>query len=272
MIIKNMLATILLFGVIGCHRVPPGHVGVKVSLLGSKQGDIQTVGVGRYARGLNTEWHNFPTFIQNHSWDVNSSFGFPIKGGLIIYVNLGIEFQLDPSRIDDIFQQYRFGVEEIRDIVIKKEIQNALQEFSMSYDIDDLISEGMGALMIEVNNAVKAHFEPMGIWIQRVSIIGSPVYPKQVSDAIISKIEATQRAVQRENELREAEAQAKKQIAEAEGRAESILAIARAEAEANRMKVLSYNENLLRAMWIEKWDGQLPEIVSDANMVYGRSK
>jgi len=270
--IKKIMVGLLLMSVLACHRVPPGHVGVKIDLLGSSQGEVKTVGVGRYAQGLNTEWHNFPTYIQNHSWDSKGTFGFPIKGGLIISVNLGIEFQLDPARIGDIFQQYRFGVEEIRDIVIKKEIQNALQEFSMSYDIDDLISEGMGSLMIEVNRSVTAHFEPMGILIQRISIVGSPVYPKQVSDAIISKIEATQRAVQRENELREAEAQAKKQIAEAEGRAESILAIARAEAEANRLKVTSYNENLLRAMWIEKWDGNLPEVVSDANMLYGKGK
>ena len=82
--------------------------------------------------------------------------------------------------------------------------------------------------------------------------------------AIDAKVEATQRAQQRENELREAEAQAKKtealatgkanaQIQEARGKAESIRIEAEAKAEANRKIAESIKNDLIKYDLTEKY-------------------
>lgn len=57
-----------------------------------------------------------------------------------------------------------------------------------------------------------------------------------------------QRAQQAENEVKVAEAQAKK-----------LLVAAEAEAEANRLKQQALTPQILEKMWIEKWDGKLPQ-------------
>ena len=77
-----------------------------------------------------------------------------------------------------------------------------------------------------------------------------------------AKIEAAQRAEQRENELREAEAEARKVIAKAKGEADSVTLRAMAEAKANALVSESLTSKLLAYRLVNKWDGRLPETVA----------
>lgn len=61
-------------------------------------------------------------------------------------------------------------------------------------------------------------------------------------------------------------------MAQADGEAQSMLIRARAEAEANKLRQATLTENLLRQQWIEKWNGKLPEVISDEAMIYGRTR
>lgn len=81
-------------------------------------------------------------------------------------------------------------------------------------------------------------------------------------DALNKKIEATQRAQQRENELREAEAQAKKEIALADGIGKSHIISAKAKSEANNILSKSLTPELLKWEALSKWDGVLPKALS----------
>lgn len=76
------------------------------------------------------------------------------------------------------------------------------------------------------------------------------------------KIQATQQAQQRENEVRTAEAEAKKKFAAAEGQAKSILKVAKAQAEANKLLADSISPELVQYKSIEKWNGILPTMMA----------
>ena len=82
--------------------------------------------------------------------------------------------------------------------------------------------------------------------------------------ALNAKMEAMQRAQQRENELREAEAEAKKQVAKAEGSAKCAILQAEAEAKANLVLAQSVTAALIQWQTIQKWDGQLPQVTGEA--------
>ena len=129
-----------------------------------------------------------------------------------------------------------------------------MEQFISNNEISDLIDV--------VEKDVQDYFGPKGIVVEKIYLVGAPRYPQTVIDSIEEKIRATQRAIQRENELREAEAEAKKKVAQAEGDASAQIARARAEAEANSLRQKSYTEEVLRAMWIEKWNGELPSTVT----------
>ena len=275
---------VLLVATVGCIRVPPGHVGIKIDLLGSDRGEMQIHSTGRYGVGMNTEWHMFPTFNQNYVWTqdkaesspTDESFNFAIKGGLIVGLDLGIEYYLEESKITDIFSSYRYGVEELTDVVMRKAVRNALQTYGETFDIDALAEGGLSSLIKKVDTHVREEFVEKGIIIRQVSLIGAPRYPDEVTRAISAKIEATQKAIQRENEVREEQAQSMKKIAKANGDAAALVArstaeatatvkLAEAEARANELKQKSYTPAVLQAMWLDKWDGRLPSTLTADN-------
>ncbi len=59
---KAIMASIIALsaiGLVGCDRVEPGNVGIKVNKLGDDKGVGEVVGVGRYWTGWNTEVYIF---------------------------------------------------------------------------------------------------------------------------------------------------------------------------------------------------------------------
>jgi regulator of protease activity HflC (stomatin/prohibitin superfamily) len=88
-----------------------------------------------------------------------------------------------------------------------------------------------------------------------------------VVSAINAKIEATQRAQQRENEVREARAESAKLIAQSEGDAESVRIKARAEAEANQVRAGALSPTLIQYEAVMRWNGVLPSVVGAPGML-----
>lgn len=93
---------------------------------------------------------------------------------------------------------------------------------------------------------------------------GDP-FPEQVRQSINAKIEATQRALLRENEVAQSRAEAEKVRVAAQGEADARLLRAKAEAEAIaiKAKALRDNPDIIQLNAIEKWDGKLPIYMAD---------
>jgi len=268
---KSKIFTLVIIGlftmITACSKVPAGNVGVKVYLLGQKKGvDTEELGTGRYWVGINQELYLFPTFTQNYVWTRNvdegsendESITFQTKEGLSVNADIGIAYHIDPNKVSMVFEKFRKGVDEITDINLRNYVRDAFNYAASTKEVESVYGSGKADLLTEVENIVKEQTEPFGIVIEKISVIGSFRLPQQVVDALNKKIEATQRAQQRENELREAEAEAKKKVAEADGDAKSMLTRAKAEAESNRILSQSLTSTLVEYKKIEKWNGTLP--------------
>jgi regulator of protease activity HflC (stomatin/prohibitin superfamily) len=113
-------------------------------------------------------------------------------------------------------------------------------------------------MMTKVQEEVTAAVKERGIIINQIYWIGEIRVPDVVKTAIDAKIEATQKAQQRANEVATAKAEADKKIEEARGQAESILKVAEAQAKANKLVANSLTPDLVQYFGLEKWDGKLP--------------
>lgn len=98
----------------GCTRVPAGHVGVKVYLLGTSKGvDHEVLGVGRYWIGINEELYLFPTFEQNPRYsaeqkdDAGDAVEFQNRDGLAISADFSVTYTISSSAASQVFQRYR---------------------------------------------------------------------------------------------------------------------------------------------------------------------
>lgn len=257
-----ILSSLLLLS--SCYSVPAGFVGIKVNLYGDSKGELEVLDPGRYLQTPNVEYHVFPTHIQNVTWTkdpnegkpIDESFTFQTSEGLSINADVGLSYSIIPTRVADIFKQHRQGIEGITSTYLRNVVRDAFNLVASTMPVEDLYGPRKAEFLAQVQKTVQTKISKDGFELRQLSIIGTMRLPEAVVTALNAKIAATQRAQQRENELREAEAQAKRRLIEV-----------KAESEANRLKaqrltpeLLAYERLQVQRTAIEKWNGQLPVV------------
>lgn len=245
--------------------ISPGYVGVVIDMLGDSKGvESKELHVGMHWIAPWKTVYQFPIFEQNDTWEgEREGFSFQTSEGMAVHADIGITYHLRPDAIPKIFQKYRRGMDEITHVFIRNYIRDAINKSASKTCIEDLYS-GKECFFKDVEEHVRADFEQIGIVLSRIYLIGRFHFPQNVIAALNAKIEAMQRAQQRENELREAEAEAKKQIAKAEGQAKCAILQAESEAKANLVLAKSITLELIQWQSVQKWDGKLPHVTSGA--------
>ncbi len=266
---KKLLLPLLIsaaaFGLSGCDRatVPAGYVGVKVDLYGDEKGvQQQVVGVGKYWLTWNEDIYQFPTFNQLHNYP--QPFQFQTSDSMDVRAKIGVEYYVEPSKVAKIFQTYRKGVDEITEVNLRQNISDALINHSGKMDINSLAAGGKSQLLEQVTADLKTKLDPVGIRIVKLSWLSDLDYPQKVKESINAKIEATQRALLRENEIAQSKAEAQKAIEQARGEAESTMLRAKAESDAIALRgqALRANPEVLQLEAINKWNGTLPQYMT----------
>lgn len=271
-----MFACAVAFLTSGCSMdtVPAGNVGIKVNLYGNSKGVQQeALGVGRYFLTWNEQLFLFPTFNQLYSY--NDPFVFQTSDAMTVQANVGIEYRVVPEKASIVFQTYRKGVEDITATNVRQNISDSLIKHASSMDVNTLTTTGKTVLLDNVTKDLKAKLDPVGIEVVKVSWTSDMQYPQQVRDSINAKIEATQRALLRENEIAQSKAEAQKLIESARGKAESIKIEAQAQADAIALKAKALRDNpeVVQLEAINKWNGVMPQFMSaDTPMPFIQAK
>lgn len=247
------------------NMISPGYVGVVIDMLGDTKGiEAKELHVGMHWIAPWKTVYQFPIFEQNHMWEgEREGFHFQTAEGMAVHADMGITFHLRSECIPMVFQKYRRGMDEITHTFIRNYIRDAINKAASRTHIEELYS-GKASFFEDVERHVRDDLSPIGIEITRIYLIGRFHFPQTVIAALNSKIEAMQRAQQRENELRESEAEAKKQVAKAEGQAKCLILQAEAEAKANNLLSQSVTPELINWQAVQKWDGKLPNVTSGA--------
>ena len=243
---------------VNLETVQAGYVGVRVNLYADKGVQNEVAGTGRYFLGMNEKMFQFPTF--NQLKDYSEAFSFQTSDAMDITAKIGVEYNIDPSKAATVFATYRKGIDEITDVNMRQYISDGLIKLAATMDINQLTQGGKTTLLEGVTKELRTKLDPVGIRVVKLSWMSDLRYPESVRQSINAKIEATQRALLRENEVAQSKAEAEKARVAAQGEADAQLTRARAEAEAIaiKAKALRDNPDILQLNAIEKWDGKLP--------------
>jgi regulator of protease activity HflC (stomatin/prohibitin superfamily) len=249
-----VLALALVFT--GCSKVPAGHVGIKVYLLGKEKGvDSETLGTGQYWIGINEELYIYPTYVQQYTFTQGNdgdspndeAFYFQNREGVKCNLDLSIQAYADATKVAILFQKFRDDLRDVMHINLRNFIRDRIQYYAASLSTEDLYSTKKMEMIRMVERDLKNFVEPLGIIIVGISLLSDIRFPPEVEASIVAKIKATQEALQRENEIQKAKADAEIKITQA-----------KAEAEAIRLKQSVINQALIQYEATQKWDGRLP--------------
>ena len=140
----------------GCDKVPAGYRGVIVNLYGSSKGVAeQSVGVGRYFLGWNSELYLFPTFLQNYSWKDEQAITMQTSEGLSIRTDAGITYNIQPDNVVKVFQKYRLGIDEITNTFLHNMVRDAMNEVASTMTVEEIYGSKKEDFITKVNIIVK---------------------------------------------------------------------------------------------------------------------
>ena len=253
-----------IFSFVGCERIDAGHVGVKVNLYGTGKGvdDVTEVTGWVFYNPISTKIIEFPIFVQHKEYkldkenEIDESFVVNSKDGSEFHVSPLLNYSVRRERVPYIFAKYRVELATIESGFLKTAVYDAFRVVANSYTADALISNRQ-EFEKKVREVLVKQLEPEGFVLSQFT--SNLIYPQTFKKAIEAKNNAVQTALTAENQVKTAEAEAKIKIARAEGAAKALLTNARAEAESNKLRQQTLTPLLLQQMWIERWNGKLPE-------------
>lgn len=245
-----VIALIIVFFIakffVAVERIDAGCVGIQVNLVGGvdeKKGvsDVTRVTGWVVYMPLFTAIYEFPTYVQTKNYE---PFTVNAKDGSEFTVDPIFSYQVIPSKVPQIFTQYRRPLDEIEDTYLRNVIYDSYRIVANRYPSDSLISNRQ-EFEVQVQNMLQDSLSKEGFHFKQLT--SNMVAPQSLKDAIDSKNKTIQEAQQAENKIRQAEANAK-----------ALLIAAEAEKKVNDLKTQSLSPLIIQQKFIEKWDGKLP--------------
>jgi regulator of protease activity HflC (stomatin/prohibitin superfamily) len=159
-----------------------------------------------------------------------------------------LNYQLDPSRVGQIYQTLRH---EYEPRVIAPAIQEAVKGSTSNYQAEALITQ-RETVRNDITENLARRLDQYGVRVLAVNITNFDFSP-EFNDAVEAKVTAEQQAFKAKNDLERIKIEAEQTITRAEADARSIRI---------RAEALQQNQQLVAWEAVQKWDGKMPQVVS----------
>jgi regulator of protease activity HflC (stomatin/prohibitin superfamily) len=264
----GLLALISILSV-GCTRINPGHVGIKVTAGGSDRGvsDFPAQVGWVFYNPFVTSVYEYPTYVQTAVWTKNPNEGnanneeitFTNKDQMTVMVDVNLSYHLLPEKVPSFYVKFRSDdLNSFTHGYLRNVTRDTFNMHAGTYGIADIMGDN-AQFIKDVRKSLQDEVEHFGVIIDQFGVIGAPRPPGAVIEAINAKVHATQLAQQKQNELVQVQAEMAKEREKADTYARNGLVTAEAAAKANKMLTESISPNLLELKRLEKWDGHLPQ-------------
>ena len=166
---------------------------------------------------------------------------------------------------DSIHQLYKTVGLDYENRIIQPAVEEVVKQVTANYNAEELITK-RPAVKSDIEREITERLTGFNIITEVISITDFQFSPLFAA-AIEAKVEAEQKALKAENDLRRIEVEARQNEQQAKGVAAANIAKAEGEAEAITIinTALAQNPNYLEWLKTQAWDGQLPLVVGEGS-------
>jgi prohibitin 2 len=188
-----------------------------------------------------------------------------------VTTEVALNYHVSPSSAQLVYQQLGF---DYSNRVINPAIQESVKQVTARFNAEELITQ-RETVKTQIEDQITQRLAIYNIVVETISITEFR-FSEQFTRAIEAKVEAEQRALQAQNDLRRIEIEAQQaeataigqqqaNIARAEGLRQANVLEAQGEAEAIRIidEQLRNNPNYLEWLKTQRWDGKLPLVIGE---------
>ena len=241
-ILSILISTITLGSV---YMVPTGHVGVITQF--GKVVFSQEAGIhAKRPLGLQSVY-NYDVRVQKDDVKAEAA----SKDLQIVTTDIVVNWHISPSKADEIFAQVG-GRKDVVDKIIGPAVSEVVKATTAKKNAEEIITK-RPELKADIDAHLEKRLAPYGIVLDDVSLVNidfSPEFNKAIEDKQIAEQQAKQAQYIADKAVKDAEAAVNK---------------AKGEAEAQRLQQETLTEPLLRKLYLEKWNGKLPNVVTEGS-------
>lgn len=271
-----VLALVIIIGVIMLAlcttRVPAGYVAVQYNMNGGVKDEVLTQGWHLVSPTTKTTLYtvgieqSYLTAGNNGDSEGDESFSASSSEGKAMQIEMTFTYQYQAESVNDVFTRFKGqSGKDVRDSFIKPNIISWTKEVIARYKVSDILGEERANVNIALTEYLSEKFEKYGITIANVSLSNIEV-DEETRQAINAKITAQQNAetqsINNQTNIDKATAEAQVKLTQAQAEADAKKIQAEAEAKANELLQQSLTDKILRQEYIDKWNGELPDIVT----------
>lgn len=271
-----VLAIAIIIGVIMLAlcttRVPAGYVAVQYNMNGGVKDEVLTQGWHLVSPTTKTTLYtvgieqSYLTAGNNGDSEDDESFSASSSEGKAMQIEMTFTYQYQADSVNDVFIRFKGqSGKDVRDSFIKPNIISWTKEVIARYKVSDILGEERASVNIALTEYLSERFEKYGITIANVSISNIEV-DEETRQAINAKITAQQNAetqsINNQTNIDKAAAEAQVKLTQAQAEADAKMIQAEAEAKANELLQQSLTDKILRQEYIDKWNGELPDIMT----------
>ena len=177
-----------------------------------------------------------------------------------VSTEITVNYKPEPNSVHYLYKEVGLDYE---NRIIQPTVEEVVKQVTANYDAEELITK-RPLVKSDIELEIAKRLGTFNIATDTVSITDfqfSPLF----AQAVEAKVEAEQRALQAENDLRRIEVEARQFEAQAVGIAQANIAEATGEAEAINIinQALANNPYYLEWLKTQAWDGRLPLVVGE---------
>ena len=246
-IIIAVVILVLLIAGLSCFTViQPGHTGVVVNL-----GKVSSTVL---EEGLHFKAPFVSQIVQidNRVMKTEVESNAASKDLQTISSKVSINYRVNKSSSADIYKNV--GTD-FTNVIVNPAIQECVKSIAAKYTAEQLITN-RATVSTEMEDAISQKINPYGLSIEVFNIVNFD-FSEEFNKAIEAKQTAQQEALKDEQDL-----------ARIKVEAEQTIEKAKAEAEAYNLKNGQLTDKVIMMEFIDKWNGELPKVASDAGALF----
>lgn len=223
--------------------IPAGHTGV-VTNFGAVSDGVMTEGLH-----VKIPFVQQVTKMDNRVTKVDVSFSSASKDLQTVTGSVAVNYRISPQSSALVYQNFGLSVQ---DTLVVPSISECIKAVTAQYSAEELITQRQ-SVSEQIKEAIAEKIQSYGLYIEVFNITDFN-FSEEFNAAIEAKQTAQQNALKAEQDLARVKIEAEQKVEQA-----------RAEAESYRLKNQEITDKTLLNDWIEKWNGELPQIVGDGN-------
>lgn len=246
-------------------RIPANSVGIQYSMFTGVKEDTLTEGM--HIKSIFDKVYIISTEVQTKSLENVTG---QTKDSQYVNITMDVQYKVDSATAFQVFREFR-KLDNVDSKLIPNVVQRAVESVTTEYNVYDILGGAKNEVYTKIQEALRSDLSEKGISFYYINFIDVDA-GEAIEGAITAQAVAKQAVETAEQERQKAEIEAQKRVVEAQANlekakieAETKVVEAQAQADANALLEESLNDKILDKLRIEKWNGELPKIISGDN-------